>query len=89
MELIVTAKDLSEIFDALIQGTQSRESIEDWARYRMAAADAGELQFKPPHDEPRLWDATKYLLGVGLRTGPSSYLHSLEDFEVFRLKHQL
>ena|SRR5438445_10727245 len=80
MEVIVTAKDVSEIFDTLIRGTQSRESLEEWARVRMAANDARDLRFDPPKDEGRLWRAITYLSGVGLRSAPGSYLHSTDDF---------
>jgi hypothetical protein len=77
------------MFDALIRGTQSREGVEDWARVRMVANDARDLRFDPPNDEARIWDAIMYLLGVGLRSAPGSYLHSTEDFEAFRRKHRL
>jgi hypothetical protein len=89
MGVVVTAKEVSEIFDALIRGIQSRESLEEWARIRMAANDARELRFDPPNDEARLWHAITYLSGVGLRSAPTSYLHSADDFERFRQKHGL
>ncbi len=89
MRIVITAKDVSEMFDALIRGTQSRESLEDWARTRIAANDARDLRFDPPNDEARLWRAITYLSGVGLRSAPGSYLHTTEDFEAFRRKHGL
>jgi len=82
----VTAKQISERFDALIQGTESRESIEDWAYARMAACDAETLRYEPPTDGDRLWDAIKYLLGVGLKT-EHGYLFSRRDFETYRQQH--
>jgi hypothetical protein len=87
MELIVTPTEISERFDALIRGAESRESIEDWARIRMEACDARALHYEPRSDESRLWDAIKYLLGVGLRTEPDTYLHSAADFQAYREDH--
>jgi hypothetical protein len=89
MGVVVTAKEVSEIFDALVRGIQSRESLEEWARVRMAANDARDLRFDPSNDEARLWRAITYLSGVGLRSAPGSYLHSTDDFERFRQKHGL
>jgi hypothetical protein len=86
MELIVTSIQISQRFDALIQGTESREQIEDWAQIRMKACDARTLRYKPPNDETRLWDAIKYLLGVGLKT-EQGYLFSNADFQAYRQQH--
>jgi hypothetical protein len=87
MELIVTPTEISERFDALIRGAESRESIEDWARIRMKASEARALRYEPRSDESRLWDAIKYLLGVSLRTEPETYLHCTADFKAYREKH--
>ena len=87
MELIVTPEEISERFDALIRGAESRESIEAWARIRMEACDARELRYEPRSDESRLWEAIQYLLGVGLRTEPDTYLFSIADFQAYRQEH--
>jgi hypothetical protein len=89
MGIVVTAKEVSALFDALIRGTQAREALEEWARVRMAANDKSGLAFHPPNDEARLWRAITYLSGVGLRVAPGTYLHSNEDFEAFRREHRL
>jgi len=89
MGIVVTAKEVSALFDALIRGTQARETLEEWARVRMAANDTRDLTFDPPNDEARLWVAIAYLSGVGLRVAPGTYLHSNEDFEAFRRKHRI
>ena len=86
MELVVTLKEISQKFDALIGGTESRESIEDWAQIRMEACDARELRCEPRSEESRLWNAVKYLLGVGLKT-EHGYLFSPHDFEIYRQQH--
>ena len=80
----VTAADISDQFELLISGRSSREAVEHWAGLRMRAEDEGRLQYEPASDEERLWDAIKYLLGVGLRVAPNTYLHSVEDFEEYR-----
>ena len=86
MELVVTAKQISERFDALIQGVESRESIESWADARMHAEDARTLRYEPQSDEDRLWDAIGYLQGVGSKT-EHGYLFSRQDFETYRSEH--
>ena len=80
----MTPQEISQKLDALITGAESRESIEDWAWVRMKACDARELKYEPHHDEPRLWNAIKYLLGAGLRSDPDTYLFSNIDFEAYR-----
>lgn len=80
----VTRSEISKQFDALIDGTSSREDTEQWAAARMQAQDLGELVYEPAAAEKELWRAIKYLLGVGLKTSSSDYLHSVKDFEAFR-----
>jgi hypothetical protein len=80
----VTRIEISKQFDALIDGTSSREDTEKWAEVRMRAQDLGELKYEPAAAADQLWTAIKYLLGVGLKTSPSDYLHSVEDFQAFR-----
>ena len=87
MELVVTPTEISQKFDALIAEVESRESIEDWARFRMEACDARALRFEPRQDEDRLWDAIMYLLAVGMRTDPTTYLFSATDFQTYRQEH--
>ena len=80
----VTRNDIAKQFDALIEGTRSREDIEKWAEARIHAQDLGELVYEPPTAEDQLWRAIQYLLGVALKASPSGYLHSVTDFEAFR-----
>ena len=83
----MTPEEISQKFEALIAGAESRESIEDWARVRMEACDADEVSYEPRSDECRLWDAVTYLLGVGLCTESDTYLHSTADFQAYRQEH--
>jgi hypothetical protein len=85
----VRAADISEQFDLLIAGRRSREEIEMWAVARMHAEDARTLEYEPPEDEMRLWDAIKYLGGVGLKVAPDEYLYCEEDFIKYRRAAQL
>jgi hypothetical protein len=80
----ITRNEISKQFDALIAGERSREEVERWAQARMQAQELGELVYESRADEPQLWRAIAYLLGVGLKDSPLSYLHSIEDFEAFR-----
>jgi hypothetical protein len=82
--VIITRSDISKQFDALIDGTGSREDIDRWAETLMRAQDLGKLKFEPATDEDQLWRAITYLFGVGLKTSSSNYLHSVEDFRAFR-----
>ena len=87
MEVIVTAADITEQFNALISGRRPPSAVEDWAAERMAAEDARKLVYEPGTDEGRLWDAITYLSGVGLLVAPGQYLHGVEDFEAYRREH--
>jgi hypothetical protein len=80
----VSRSDIANQFDALIDGSRSREDVEKWAEARMRAQDLGELVYQPAAEAAQLWRAIEYLLGVGLKTSSSDYLHSVEDFEAFR-----
>ena len=82
--MLVTRRDITEQFDALLSRQRTPEEIEAWATVRMRAADAGQLRFEPPGEEPRLWGAIVYLLGVGLKTDSATYLHSPDDFLRYR-----
>ena len=77
----VTRNDISKQFDALIDGTRTREDVEKWAEACMHSADLGELAYEPVSAEEQLWHATTYLLGAGLKTSASDYLHDLQDVE--------
>ena len=84
MSTIVSAADITTRFDALIAGSTSRETIEEWAFSCMKAQDTGGLSFAPPCDESRLWHAITYFSGVALRSSSDEYLHSQKDFVTFR-----
>ncbi len=62
----------------------TRESISDWAATLRRAEEAELLSFDPPRARDRLWEAITYLEGVDLKDGPSTYLHVVEDFRIFR-----
>jgi len=51
MRIVVTAKEVSALFDALIRGTQARETLEEWALVRMTANDTRDLSFDPANDK--------------------------------------
>jgi hypothetical protein len=85
--IVVQPADVSSAFDALVNGTQSREEIERWADERMRAEDEGRLQYEPKHEEARIWRGISYLGGVALQQVPGAYLHCVDDFVAFRRQH--
>ena len=82
--VVVRTDDLRRAFDDLISGARTRESISDWAATLRRAEEAELLSFDPPRARDRLWEAITYLEGVDLKDGPSTYLHVVEDFRIFR-----
>jgi hypothetical protein len=80
----VTKEEISNKFDELVNQTISREEIANWAAVRQQAEDQGKLEYNPKKDEKKIWKAITYLIGVDLKDGPNSYLHSIEDFLQFR-----
>src|SRR5258705_178588 len=51
MRIVVTAKEVSAPFDALIRGTQAREALEEWARVRRNPDGTRELSFDPADEQ--------------------------------------
>lgn len=83
---ILSLADVSVAFDALISGTKSREEIAAWAANLVDANDEGNLIYDPISSRHITWRAVKYLSGVDLKDSPYTYLHTVEDFLVFRKK---
>jgi hypothetical protein len=79
----VSTSDVVRAFRALLDGSQSREEIADWAAGVRAADDSGGLEYAPPTAEEAIWRALEFLMGVDLKDGPSSYLHTEEDFQLY------
>ena len=80
----ISASEITEQFDLLVSARRSREQIEAWAEERQCAEDEQRLEYDPPTDEARIWEAITYLCGVGLEVAPGEYLHSVRDFEEYR-----
>ena len=85
--MTITRSDISAAFDDLSSGARTRESIAVWASSLLKADDDGSLVLQPASDRSALWEAVKYLVGVDLRHTPQEYLHSLDDFRAFRIRH--
>ena len=79
----ISLDEVNSKFDSLLSESVSREEISDWARETREAHDAGSLDFSPPSEQSRIWDAILYLEGVDLKVGPQEYLHSTGDFRTF------
>jgi len=77
-------KEISFIFDQLINERMTREETANWATDIMRAEDRGELEYYPPLEEKKIWDAILYLVGVDLMQSPSCYLLSMNDLIAFR-----
>jgi len=81
----VTRDEVVTAFEDLLCGARSRENVADWASRLMRGAgdDVGGLQYEPLSAEAAIWSALVYLSGVDLKDGPTSYLHTLQDFEMY------
>ena len=75
----ITLDVIRQKFDALRDGTESREEIADFAARAMEADDAGSLEMEAAYAD-RIWKAIVYLSGVDLKDLPDRYLHSIYDF---------
>lgn len=69
-------EEIGILLKALVRGETNPESAADWALEMMGSDD-------PKVGEPRIWTALDRLAGADLKTGPSSYLHDVTDFEVW------
>ncbi len=80
----VSLDEIREIFDDLIDERKPRENISDWAYIRESVHDYDDLEYDPPSEKSRIWEALLYLTGVDLKDIDGSYLHSIENFSEFR-----
>ena len=76
----VSANDVKEIFQQLIDEKLSREEVAEWAYIRIQAYDNDELEFFPPEKEARIWETLQYFEGVDLKEDINTYLHIKSDF---------
>lgn len=83
----VTANEINDVFDKLLNNKVSREQISDWALTRQKAEDNGELFYEPSKAEKKIWKAIIYLLGIDLKDTPTTYLHDVDD--ILQFKNQL
>ena len=75
----VTLQDIQQRFDALIEGTESREDVAEFAGLAMRADDARSLEIEYKFED-RIWKAILFLSGVDLQYEPGRYLYSVVDF---------
>jgi len=87
MIMQVSANEVKEIFQQLIDEKLSREEVAEWAFIRTQAYDNEQLEFFPPEQEGRIWETLQYLEGVDLKENNDTYLHVKSDFfQEFREK---
>lgn len=84
--MTITITDIQNAFDELETGAKTREEIAEFAVRAMKCDDQGVLKMEPLSESKRIWEAIKYLSGVDLREEPDTYLHSNQDFAIFREK---
>jgi hypothetical protein len=77
----LAARDAGE---SVAHAFSTREWAERWAQERIEADDATTLDFEPASAEGQLRDALHFILGVGLRDSPSTYLHNDADIRAYR-----
>jgi hypothetical protein len=82
----ISLNEIKEAFDFLVQEKKTREEITDWAVALQFAHDDKLLEFDPPQDKGKIWDAIDFLTGVDLKTEPHTYLHSIDDFIICKNK---
>jgi len=80
MIMQVSANEVKEIFQQLINEKLSREEVAEWAFIRTQAYDNEQLEFFPPEEECRIWETLQYLEGVDLKENNDTYLHVDSDF---------
>ncbi|RKZ39101.1 MAG: hypothetical protein DRQ49_12515 [Gammaproteobacteria bacterium] len=87
MIMRVSANEVKEIFQQLINKKLSREEVAEWAYSRTQDYDNEQLEFFPPEEEGRIWETLQYLEGVDLKENNDTYLHIDSDFfQEFRHK---
>ncbi len=84
--MTASLSDISQAFDDLISGSKSREAVAAWATSLREAEDARRIRYEPASEEKRIWNAILYLTGVDLKSSPTDYLHSKNDFLSYRQK---
>ena len=84
----VSNMEVASAFRDLMNGSRSREDVASWASRVRAADDADGIEYFPPSAESAIWAALEFLMGVDLRDGPQSYLHTEQDFEEFWVKKE-
>jgi hypothetical protein len=80
MIMQVSANEVKEIFQQLIDEKLSREEVAEWAFIQTQAYDNEQLEFFPPEEECRIWETLQYLECVDLKENNETYLHVESDF---------
>jgi hypothetical protein len=80
MIMQVSANEVKEIFQQLIDEKLSREEVAEWAYSRTQAYDNEQLEFFPLEEELKIWETLQYFEGVDLKENPDKYLHVKSDF---------
>ncbi len=79
--ITVTIDDIKNKFNDLINERKSRDEIYDWANERTVAGDDGALQYEPPGEKDKIWEALSYLVTTVVTTDlDGEYLYSKKDF---------
>lgn len=80
----ISLDEIKEAFECLIKEKKSREEVTDWAVTLQLAHDNKILEFVPPQDKYKIWDAITFLISVDLKTSPHTYLYSIDDFLIYK-----
>ncbi len=81
--MILTLKDIHNIFVKLINNRLSLEEADRWAYKVIEEFDNNTLIFDPKKYQDHMWRAVSYLYGVDLKISPNEYMHSLSDIEEY------
>lgn len=75
----ITLADVRRVFEAVLDGSLTREAADRWAYSIVQKSESGELFYLPPDDEKKIWSGVMYLYGVDSKESPNEYLHTTDD----------
>jgi hypothetical protein len=75
----VDLQAVRRVFEAVLNGSISREQADRWAYAVVQEEEAGVVTYSPPRERERIWAGVMYLYGVDTKKAPGEYLHSEHD----------
>ena len=79
--MVISMKDVQQVFDQLISEKIKREEADRWAYDRVKAFDSNLLEFHPISNEELIWEAISYLYGIDIQISSGEYMHSIDGIK--------